>query len=98
MKGSMRKRGLPGMGGDPEMPPMASAPYTLSYRSVLRKLQSVGDSGFTGVWLLGPGCPPCATPEGCSCVTHSTAVTNLRPVAAKADFFPGLCSLTHLIK
>lgn len=96
MKGSMRKRGLPAGIWRPR--DAASAPYTLSYRSVLIKLESVGDSGFTGVWLLGPGCPPCATPEGCSCVTHSTAVTNLRPMAAKADFFPGLCSLTHLIK
>lgn len=36
----------------------------LSYQLALRKPESVRDSGFTGLRLLGRGCPHCVTLEG----------------------------------
>lgn len=80
----------------------------LSYQLALRKPESVRDSGFTCLWLLGHGCPHGVTLESktWSCVRCSTATTSLRHmVASSLAFFPGLCSLgdlrdlwAHLIK
>lgn len=80
----------------------------LSYQLALRKPESARDSGFTGLRLLGHGCPHCVSLEGTawSCVSYSTATTSVRRMGASSlAFLPGLCSLgdlrdrwAHLIK
>ena len=64
---------------------------TLSHQLVLRKPEPVSDSGFTGVQLLGCGCPHSTTPEGTTC---STATASVRHMVASAAFC--LCSLRDL--